>query len=303
MRTGTPPQHDAQRAGPRDAETCAAITRRNARTFSLAARLLPREKRRGAFALYAFCRRADDIVDSAHADHTEPAAVRLARYRAALDASLAGHPPDAVFREVQHAVNRFGVPARALYELLDGIARDLRPVRYETWREVAAYAAGVASSVGEMCTFVFGVEHAALLGEAVRRGRTLGLAMQLTNILRDVGEDAKRGRCYLPDEDLLLFGFTRDDVLGNPRIAHAPRWPGLMQFEIARARALYDGADPGIALLAPDARQCASACARGYAEILGAIEARAYDTIAARAVVTRWRKASVLWSAWRLRTA
>jgi phytoene synthase len=284
-----------------DADRCAEITKHHARTFTLAAALLPREKRRGAFAFYAFCRQADDIVDGESADREE----QLARYRCELDRTLAGRPATEVFRELSWSVAHFGVPREPLYELLDGIATDLHPERYATWDALQRYCASVASSVGEMCTFVFGVEAggARALECALQRARYLGLAMQLTNILRDVGEDSARGRCYLPDDDLAQFGFSREDVLGNPRIASGSRWRNLMQFEIARARTLYTAAEPGVGLLARDAQQCASACARGYAAILDAIESQAYDTIRTRAVVPPWRKAGVLWRAWRLRTA
>lgn len=286
-----------------DAAQSAEIAKRHARTFALAARLLPSEKRRGAFALYAFCRQADDIVDSIDAGQRN-ADARLLDYRRALDATLAGHARTAVFRELAWAMTHFGVPREPLYELLDGIAMDLEPTRYDTWEDLRQYCGSVASSVGEMCTYVFGIDGGRRTLEcAIRRARHLGLAMQLTNILRDVGEDAGRGRCYLPNADLAAFGFDRGDVLRRSQIAADARWRALMQFEIARARTLYSAAEPGIGLLARDAQQCASACARGYAAILGAIERQAYDTIRARAVVPPWRKATVLWRAWRLRTA
>jgi phytoene synthase len=122
--------------------------------------------------------------------------------------------------------------------------------------------------------------------------------MQLTNILRDVGEDARNGRCYLPDDDLALFGLSRDEVLvGVP--AGDVRWIGLMRFQIARARGLYESATPGIALLAPDARRCAAACATGYAGILRVIEENGYDTFSARARLGARARAAVLWTAWR----
>lgn len=284
----------------RDAEHCADIVRQHARTFALAARLLPREKRRGTFALYAFCRRADDLVDTLATRGAE----RLSDYRRALDAALDGQPDDAVFREVAWTVERFGVPAASLHALIDGVGRDLAPVEYATWRDLEPYCAGVASTVGEMCTHVMGVDGGGTLLEcALRRARILGVAMQLTNILRDVGEDAARGRCYLPEEDLRAFGVSREAVLAQRVRAADPRWRALMRFEIARARALYADAEPGIVLLAADARRCAAACARGYAEILNAIEHHAYDTIRSRAIVTPWRRASVLWQAWRFRTA
>lgn len=287
-----------------DAEICADIARRNARTFSLAASLLPRDKRRGTFALYAFCRTADDIVDAGGEDPTAVYAA-LDEHRRALDATFAGAPPGPLFREVAWTVETFGVPREPLEAVVAGVARDLEPARYTTWKELETYCTGVASTVGEMCTYIFGVEsggpHA--FEAALRRARILGVAMQLTNILRDVGEDAARGRCYLPDDDLRTYGFTREDVLTNPFLGTHPDWRGLMRFEIVRARRLYRRAEPGIALLAADSRQCASACAHGYAAILDAIERQAYDTIRSRAVVPSWQKASLLWNAWRFRPA
>lgn len=282
-----------------DARLCAMVARRHARTFTLASRFLPPAKRRAAYAVYAFCRTADDIVDLASPGDDSAAA--LDRYRLRLDAALHGDPDDAVFRELSRAVDEFGIPAATLQELLRGIARDLQPVRYSTWHALASYCEGVASTVGEMCAHVFGVEGGASgTAAAVRYARTLGVAMQLTNILRDVGEDAARGRCYLPDDELAAFGLTREHVLsGSAALAADERWRPLMAFQIGRARALYEAAVPGIALLAPDARRCAAACALGYAAILDAIEARSYDTITHRARVGHAARMALLWRVWR----
>jgi phytoene synthase len=276
-----------------DAERCAEITRQNARTFGLAANLLPRSKRRGVFALYAFCRQADDIVDRGVAGDPR-AATELGAHRRALDAAVGGDARNEVFRELVWTIAEFGVPSSLLYTVLDGVGCDLQPARYSNWPELQAYCARVASAVGEMCTHVFGVQDAGDLPRALEHARQLGLAMQLTNILRDVGEDARRERCYLPADDLARFGFVRADVLTNTRIGASAAWRDLMRFEVARARALYSAAEPGIALLARDAQQCTMACARGYAAILDVIERQAYDTIRIRAVVPTWRKASVL---------
>jgi phytoene synthase len=122
--------------------------------------------------------------------------------------------------------------------------------------------------------------------------------MQLTNILRDIGEDARNGRCYLPEEDLASFGLTRDEVLNGVR-PRDPRWQALMTFEIDRARSLYTCAVPGIELLASDSQRCASACAIGYAGILDAIEAIGYDTFATRARLGFGARAAVAWNVWR----
>lgn len=338
-------------AGDGDARRCAAIVREHARTFYFASWLLPPAKRRSAYALYAFCRVADDLVDRAQGRHgraptTAEIARQLAEYERALDLTLAAPaggaarhlradrlpgaagPHAGVFRELHAVVHAYGVPEAVLRELLAGVASDLTPAHYATWPELVAYCEGVASSVGEMCTYVFGVTaeppaapgargqwgtapgHAGRLRDAglreartraLRYARTLGVAMQLTNILRDVGEDARRGRCYLPDDALAAFGLSRDDVLGDQALAADERWRPFMAYMVGRARALYEAAAPGIALLAPDARRCAAACSSGYAGILGAIERAGYDTVSRRAHLGRARRAAVLWQAWRWR--
>ena len=206
-----------------DAQWCARIVRGHARTFHYASWLLPAAKRRAAYALYAFCRVADDMVDAAPVAGSASVARQLAEFERALEAALAGRPEGPVFRELRRVLDHHEVPPTVLRELLAGVARDLQPVRYETWRELVTYCEGVASTVGEMCTHVFGVPGGPAVRErALRYARTLGVAMQLTNILRDVGEDARRGRCYLPAEDLAAFGLTADDVLRRPDLA--PAW-------------------------------------------------------------------------------
>lgn len=284
-----------------DARECERITRRHARTFTLASRFLSPGKRRAAFAVYAFCRTADDIVD--HASPTgEGAAASIARYRRALEDALAGMPDGPVFRELTRAVSEFGLPASVLHGLISGVARDLDGgARPASWRALAEYCEGVASTVGELCALVFGVSgDATAAARAVRYARTLGVAMQLTNILRDVGEDARRGRCYLPADELAAFGLDRSDILaGDSRLARDERWRPLMAFQVGRARSLYEAAAPGLSLLAPDARRCAIACATGYAAILDAIEAAGYDTLSQRVSVPLRRRAALIVRVWR----
>lgn len=287
-------------SAPADAAHCERVTRAHARTFTLASWLLPAEKRRAAFALYAFCRIADDMVDGADETCATSVAAQLAHYRRDLDAALAGRPEGPVFRELARVAREYAVPATVLHELLDGVERDLRPARYRSWTELALYCEGVASSVGEMCTHVFGVAAGpASRDGAILHARTLGVAMQLTNILRDVGEDAERGRCYLPDEDLATFGLSAEDVLAGRVTARDERWRALMAFEARRARALYMAAIPGIALLAPDSQGCAAACARGYAAILDVLERTGWDSLTVRASVGGWDRLAVLYDAWR----
>ena len=290
-------------AAPDDVRHCARVVRSHARTFHYASWLLPAEKRRAANALYAFCRVADDLVDTAPVAGTASVARRLAEYERALETALGGRPDGPIFRELHQVLETYAVPPVVLRELLAGVARDLHPVHYDSWRELVTYCEGVASTVGEMCTYVFGVQGGPAVRErALRYARTLGVAMQLTNILRDVGEDARRGRCYLPAEDLAAFGLRPEDVLQNAALARDERWRPFMAFAVGRARSLYEAAAPGIAMLAPDAQRCASACATGYAGILGAIERLGYDTISQRAHLGTAARAEVLWRAWRWRS-
>ena len=284
-----------------DARYCERVTRQHARTFTLASRFLPPAKRRAAFAVYAFCRAADDIVDQARPGDDSPPAM-IAAYRRMRDEALAGAPNGPVFRELVAAVAAYRLPAPVLHDLISGVARDLDgAARPASWPELARYCEGVASTVGELCACIFGVDGgAAAAARAVRYARTLGVAMQLTNILRDVGEDASRGRCYLPADELAAFGLSREEVLhGGAALAGDERWRPLMAFQIGRARALYEAAAPGLSMLAADARRCASACASGYAAILDAIEDRDYDTLTQRVRVPLRRRATLLFRVWR----
>ena len=293
----------------RDAQVCQRVVREHARTFHLASVFLPAKKRRAAFALYAFCRVADDIVDRADrarsgegCEASPDVFAALSEHERKLQEALAGAPQDPVFRELDRVMSDFGVPASVLRGLMDGVALDLRPARYDTWSDLAQYCEGVASSVGEMCTYVFGVQgDADVRTVALRYARTLGLAMQLTNILRDVGEDARRGRCYLPARDLAMFGLSVDDVLRGQLQAADPRWQRFMRQQISRARALYAAAMPGIPWLSPDAQRCAWACAIGYSGILGAIEAIGFDSLTQRARLGTASRLQVLWQVGRTR--
>ena len=150
-----------------DEAHCRRIVRTHARTFWLASRFLPPDKRRAAFALYAFCRVADDLVDLGSARHARDTASILADYRQQLDLALAGHADGPLFRELLRAAQQHRVPPHLLHELLDGVARDCAPAQYTTWDELALYCQGVASSVGEMCTHVFGVA-----GDSIAVGAT-----------------------------------------------------------------------------------------------------------------------------------
>ncbi|MCC7055134.1 MAG: phytoene/squalene synthase family protein [Gemmatimonadaceae bacterium] len=279
---------------------CGNIVRRHARTFALASAFLPLTKRRGTYALYAFCRLADDAVDRAGPGDREAVRRNLAALRSQLDDAIAGGFAGPVMHETAWAIRRFGIPMAPVDELVNGVARDLDPTDYRDWPSLQAYCEGVASSVGELCTHVFGV----IGGEANREraigfARTLGVAMQLTNILRDIGEDAGNGRCYLPDDALLSVGLTRDQVIARDVDVRSRAWREMMKHFVFSARALYREALPGIAMLAPDSQRCAQACAVGYAAILEAIEEAEYDSVSMRAHIGFRRKTRLMLSLYR----
>ena len=279
-----------------DERACRLIAATHARTFFIASRLLPERKRRGAYAIYATCRTADDIVDS-RGLRADDGAMALRRFRDATFQSLNERASDPILRELSRACDEFHVPPEALTELFAALERDLGRLELQTWEDLENYCEGVAGSVGEMCCAVFGV--AGDLGgrksAAVACARTLGVAMQLTNILRDIGEDATQGRCYLPTEELARFGIDRTRVLARTAHLEANTWRDLMSFQVARARDLYRQALPGIALLQRDSQRCALACAAGYAKILDVIEQSGFDTVTRRVSASRMTLLGVAW--------
>jgi phytoene synthase len=208
--------------------------------------------------------------------------------RAALDAMLAGRHP-APFAPAFAAVCReYGIARELCLDLIEGCARDRLPLRLADLAEFEVYCYHVASVVGLMMSRIFGLRDATGLPRAV----AMGLAMQLTNILRDVREDFDRGRIYLPAEDLARFGISEDQLRAGRVDAN---WAALLRFEIARTRAWYAEAELGLPLLDADgSRLTATLMARLYSGILGAIERRRYDVFSARCYVPTWRKSVVL---------
>jgi phytoene synthase len=186
---------------------------------------------------------------------------------------------------------RFGIPQALADELLAGVGMDIGIARYATWADLWIYCYRVASTVGQMSMHITGAVHPQAANYAIR----LGIALQLTNILRDVGEDARQGRIYLPLADLARFGCPPADLFAG-RVSD--RFVALMRFEIARARALYTQAWPGIAMLAPDSRLAVAAAAAVYRAILDRIEAQNYDVFSQRARVSHQAKLAMLPQIW-----
>jgi 15-cis-phytoene synthase len=212
-----------------DYERCAQVTRRSRSSFYYAFILLPSERRRALHAVYAFCRFIDDIADD---ESIREPALLLERWREELERVYAGAPTRALSRALADSARRFKIPRELFEEIINGVEMDLSRKRYQSWEELRPYCYRVASALGLICIEIFGYRNPS----AKLYAENLGLALQLTNILRDVREDADRGRIYLPLEDLARFNVGEEEILGG---VYSPNFISLMDFEARRARELY----------------------------------------------------------------
>lgn len=267
-----------------DLAACRLMLSEGSRTFHAASLLLPRRVRDPATAFYAFCRAADDAIDLG-----DGKAAALARLRSGLDAIYAGRPPPTpADRALAGVVARHAIPRALLDGLLEGFAWDAEGRRYDDLAGLHAYAARVAGTVGAVMALLMGARSPA----AVARACDLGVAMQLTNIARDVGEDARAGRLYLPRDWMREAGLDPDAWLARPR--HDPALASVVHRLLRAADALYARADAGIALLPLACRPGIGAARRFYAEIGREVERAGCDSVTRRAAVPFPRKAGLL---------
>jgi phytoene synthase len=261
---------------------CARLTWRYGTTYFWGAVLLPRRQRRHVYAIYALCRLADDIIDLP--DTGDPAAVEAQldgfeqRFRTAL---VDRGSDDPVLAAIVHTVISCGIEPECFERFFGAMRMDLTVTSYRTWEDLCGYMEGSAAVIGEMMLPVLEPTSP----DAKDPARSLGLAFQLTNFLRDVDEDLDRGRVYLPQEDLEHFGVDL-----NQRRATA-EFQALLAYEIERNRALYAFADTGVAMLPPRSARCVGTARVLYAQILDRIERGDYDVFASRVRVPTWRKA------------
>ena len=261
---------------------CKKLTTRSKSNFYYAFLFLPRERREALEAVYAYCRLVDDVVDE-----DAPVAKKLegiARWRLELDAvygdKQSTHPVTARLRA---AVQRFAIRREDMEAIIDGCAMDIEKTRYETWDELRLYCYRVASAVGLMCIEIFGYTPSQV--EAVRRyAIDLGIALQLTNILRDVAEDAQRGRIYLPAEDLRAFGVSDEELVSGKR---SPAFVRMMQFQASRARSHYLRARAAISVYERSKLVIAEIMGDIYYALLEEIEAREFDVFGVKTTVRR----------------
>ena len=267
-----------------DRAACAALLREGSRTFHAASRLLPSDAREAATAMYAFCRVADDAVDV-----DGGRMIALSRLRERLSLVYAGEPmalpPDRAFADV---VRRFGIPEALPAALLEGFEWDVLGRRYHDFPELCGYAARVAGTVGAMMCLMMGVRSP----RALARACDLGVAMQLTNIARDVGEDARNGRLYLPLDWMRAAGIDVDEWMRRP--AFGPQLVPVLRRLLEEADVLYRRAAAGIRELPASCRPAMEAARILYAEIGREVERAGYDSISRRAVVPGWRKAGLV---------
>jgi len=264
-------------------EYCRRVARSRAKNFYYSFVLLTGQQRKAMCAIYTFMRRCDDLSD-------EPGATReaLERWRAemveALAGNVGGHPVWPAFR---HTVRRFGIPTEYFHEMIDGVLGDLEPRRFETFSQLYRYCYQVASVVGLTCIHIFGFDTRSALPLAEK----CGVAFQLTNILRDVREDAERDRVYLPAEDLERFGVDARDLAEGKR---TDEFVDLMQFEAQRARAYYDEAAPLVDLVDPHSQASLWALIEIYSRLLGRIEKTNYDVLSRRVELTGREKVRII---------
>lgn len=284
-----------------DYEVCRQVTYTHAKTFYFASHFIPRSKRAACYAVYAFCRYVDDIVDVAmeQGDVTRDDACRLVeQWRTAVghlydgtatssDSEVSHH----VLRAWEHTLQQYHIPRHLPEELIEGVLMDTEVSRFATFDELREYCYKVASVVGLMTSEIFHYSSAKAIPHAI----DLGIAMQLTNIIRDVREDAARGRIYLPQDELAAFGVTEDDILMS---RWSDRMQRLIQFQVERAHAYYNSADHGIAYLEPDSRLTVQLMSTNYRNILTVVERANYHVFQGRASTSLWQKVTTIPRAW-----
>lgn len=273
---------------------CRTITRKHAKTFYMATRFLPNHKQRAIFAIYSLCRYVDDLVDEAE-DLVENDQLRQGEIKMQLDSweeklqdaydgKSFDNPILIAFSDVLH---RYRIPIEMPFELMEGVSMDLYKNRYQSFDELYDYSFKVASVVGLMTTRIFGYQSNEALGYAI----DLGIAMQLTNIIRDIGEDLKKDRIYLPQDELRKFGVTEEDLF-NHLLSDPVR--ELLSYQINRARRYYDRSYKGIAMLSEDSRLPVYLAQHNYSRILNKIEENNYNVFDLRAYLNTTEKLSII---------
>ncbi|WZO99905.1 phytoene/squalene synthase family protein [Isosphaeraceae bacterium EP7] len=266
---------------------CCKVARREARNFYISFLLLPPERRRSMCALYAFMRRTDDIADSPGPEAGRRAA--LDAWRIELDDALDGRIPAGSWPgmpALAETVHRHAIPGSLFHDVIDGVAMDLDPQPFANFDDLRGYCYRVASAVGLCCLHIWGYQSDG--GRAESMADSCGVALQLTNIIRDVREDALNGRVYLPTAEMIRFGVTLDELKAASPSANLR---DLLEFQANRAYEFYRAAEPLIELVDPVGRPVLASISGIYRSLLDEIVTRDYDVISSRVSIPAWRKA------------
>ena len=269
---------------------CRNITRREAKNFYYAVVTLPRDKRKAIYAAYAFCRQCDDSVDDAASPEAKLSA--LAYLQDNLDLAFRGRPATPVFLALSDTADRYDIPQEYFSEIIRGVESDLVKTRYQNFDELREYCYRVASVVGLVCLQIFQYRDAGAREYAV----DLGLAMQLTNIIRDVREDWSMGRVYLPQDEMARFGYTEEQLGAG---VHNDAFVELLRFQGQRAREYFRSGFRLLPYLSRRSRACPAALGAIYSRVLDRIEESGYDVLSEqRIALSGGEKARIAARAW-----
>lgn len=268
-------------------EHCKNVTFNHAKTFYFASLFLEKEKRKACYAVYAFCRYVDDLVDNAPKESLIQDTIQLVeQWRSAIRNVYEGHAQSTVDHGTSlvmmawgDTLSHYAIPSHLPEELIEGVLMDTYLDRFNTFDELYTYCYKVASVVGLMTSEIFRYSHPDALPHAI----DLGIAMQLTNICRDIAEDADRGRIYIPQTELLQFGISEQDILQK---IPTPEFLSLMKFQVERANAYYDSADKGIPYLDKNSRLTVQLMSTNYRRILNKLKSMQYNPYVERAHLT-----------------
>jgi phytoene synthase len=270
-------------------EYCQDKAAKSGSSFYYSFRFLPPDRRRAITALYAFCREVDDVVDEV--PDADIARAKLGWWRSEVANLFAGHPQHPVTRALEPATRLYGIDLFRLNEIIDGMEMDLTRHRYNDFESLKLYCHRVAGVVGQLSASIFGYQNAATLNYA----ENLGLAFQMTNIIRDVGEDARRDRIYLPVDELRRFGVTQEALLSAKQ---TPEFIKLMEFQTERAKALYATAMDALAPQDRLAQRPGLIMSAIYLALLNEIERDGFKVLNQRIALTPLRKLWIAWWTW-----
>ena len=271
-------------------ESVKEISKKSNSSFYYAFNLLPQEKRDAMNTVYAFCRKTDDIVDE-NSDSTDVKYEKLRKWRIEFEKSFSGHSEFALLNKLGTTISKFNIPLDPFFELIKGMEMDLQKDRYKSFDDLQLYCYRVASTVGLMCIEIFGYKHPSTKQFAV----DLGIALQMTNILRDIGKDAKTGRIYLPQEDLIKFNYTEQEIIS---LVYNDNFRDLMIYESSRAKQYFNSATANLDLDDKKTMFAARAMQHIYYKMLENIIAADYDVFNNDIKVSKIEKVGIALGVW-----